>query len=60
MNIASVKSMIPQSERGKGRIAALAGGLLLSFDSVFVRLSGTEGVNTVFLFGLFWPFPWRQ
>jgi drug/metabolite transporter (DMT)-like permease len=40
-------------ERTKGILAALLGTLLISFDSVFVRLSGTNGVNTVFLFGLF-------
>ncbi|WP_321529923.1 DMT family transporter [uncultured Desulfuromonas sp.] len=39
--------------RTKGILSALVGTLLISFDSVFVRLSGTDGVNTVFLFGLF-------
>ena len=39
--------------RTRGILAALMGALLVSFDPVFVRLSGTRGVNTVFLFGLF-------
>lgn len=53
MNLSSVKTILPESTLGKGRLAALTGGLLLSFDSVFVRLSGTGGVDTAFLFGLF-------
>ena len=53
MNISSVKTILPDNDHGKGRLAALGGGLLLSFDSVFIRLSGVGGVDTAFLFGLF-------
>lgn len=53
MNTLTVKSIIPESAQQKGRLAALCGGFLISFDSVFVRLSGTGGVDTAFLFGLF-------
>jgi drug/metabolite transporter (DMT)-like permease len=48
-----LKQFIPQDPRTKGMLAALTGALLVSFDSVFVRLSGTGGVNTTFLFGFF-------
>ncbi|MDK2957778.1 MAG: hypothetical protein PWQ57_3276 [Desulfovibrionales bacterium] len=48
-----VKKFLPEDAQGKGRLAALGGGLLLSFDSVFVRLSGTGAADTAFLFGLF-------
>lgn len=53
MNTLSIKTIIPEDARTKGIAAALAGTLLISFDSVFIRLSGTGGVNTAFLFGLF-------
>ncbi len=53
MQLSQVKSLIPESARGKGRLAALCGGILLSFDSVFIRLSGVGGFDTAFLFGLF-------
>lgn len=53
MNMSSVKALLPEDARNRGRLAALVGGLLLSFDSVFVRLSGTGGIDTAFLFGLF-------
>jgi len=46
-------NLLPSDERDKGRLAALCGGLLLSFDPVFIRLSGAGGFDTVFLFGLF-------
>ena len=45
--------LIPEDTRHKGLLAALAGCLLISFDPVFIRLSGTSGVDTAFLFGLF-------
>lgn len=53
MNLSFVKKILPENELYLGRMAALTGGLLLSFDSVFVRISGTSGVDTAFLFGLF-------
>lgn len=53
MSISFINDMIPKTDRGKGRAAALCGGFLISFDSVFIRFSGISGVNTVFLFGLF-------
>lgn len=53
MNLFFVKNILPQNELYLGRMAALFGGFLLSFDSVFIRMSGTSGVDTVFLFGLF-------
>ena len=53
MTTAILKRFAWQDARSKGVITALTGTLLISFDSVFVRLSGTDGVNTVFLFGLF-------
>lgn len=56
MNLLSVKEVLPQNERGIGRIAALCGGFLLSFDPVFIRFSGTSGVDTAFLFGVFSAF----
>lgn len=42
-----------RESRLKGILAALAGAVLVSFDSIYIRMSGTGGVNTVFLFGLF-------
>nr|WP_320114445.1 DMT family transporter [uncultured Desulfuromonas sp.] len=53
MTTAIIKRFAVENARSKGILAALSGTLLISFDSVFVRLSGTDGVNTVFLFGLF-------
>lgn len=53
MRLFQVKGLLPESARGKGRLAALGGGVLLSFDSVFIRLSGVGGFDTAFLFGLF-------
>lgn len=53
MIVSSVKRFLPENAQSRGRLAALGGGLLLSFDSVFVRLSGTGGFDTAFLFGLF-------
>jgi drug/metabolite transporter (DMT)-like permease len=53
MTSAALKKVFMEDERTKGMASALGGTLLISFDSVFVRLSGTGGVNTVFLFGLF-------
>ncbi|MGE4554468.1 MAG: DMT family transporter [Desulfovibrionaceae bacterium] len=53
MTPASVKALLPENARSKGRLAALTGGLLLSFDAVFVRLSGVGAADTAFLFGLF-------
>lgn len=48
-----IKSVFPESTRAKGLFAAFAGSLLVSFDPVFIRLSGTGGFDTVFLFGFF-------
>jgi len=56
MNLLSSRVGIPDDPRIKGRVAALTGGFLLSFDSVFIRLSGVGGVDTAFLFGLFSAF----
>jgi drug/metabolite transporter (DMT)-like permease len=42
-----------QDKRIIGFASGLAGSVLISFDSIYIRLSGTGGVNTVFLFGLF-------
>ena len=53
MDPSSVKGLLPDNPGDKGRLAALGGGFLLSFDSVFIRLSGTGGFNTAFLFGIF-------
>nr|WP_320049400.1 DMT family transporter [uncultured Desulfuromonas sp.] len=53
MTTAILKKIAMGDARSKGILAALLGTLLISFDSVFVRLSGTNGVNTVFLFGFF-------
>jgi drug/metabolite transporter (DMT)-like permease len=53
MNIAILKAAIPASSRNKGLLAALLGSLMISFDPVFIRLSGTGGFDTAFLFGLF-------
>lgn len=53
MTIAKLKAVIPENARNKGFCAALFGSLLISFDPVFIRLSGTGGFDTVFLFGLF-------
>lgn len=46
-------ALLPADSHDEGRLAALCGGLLLSFDPVFIRLSGVSGFDTVFLFGLF-------
>lgn len=53
MTVAQLQAILPADERSKGMLAALAGSMLMSFDPVFIRLSGTGGFNTVFLFGLF-------
>jgi len=53
MNLSQTMAILPENQQDKGRLAALTGGLLISFDSVFVRLSEVGGVETVFLFGLF-------
>jgi drug/metabolite transporter (DMT)-like permease len=53
MTIAQLKAFIPEEARAKGTMAAILGGILLSFDPVFVRLSGVGGYETAFLFGLF-------
>ncbi|XXJ17962.1 DMT family transporter [Desulfovibrio caledoniensis] len=53
MTIAQLKAFIPEEARSKGTMAAILGGILLSFDPVFVRLSGVGGYETAFLFGLF-------
>ncbi|WP_170560384.1 DMT family transporter [Ruegeria atlantica] len=36
-----------------GVLIALAGATLMSFDAIFIRLSGVSGFDTAFLFGLF-------
>ncbi len=56
MNCSSIRAAMPDDARFKGRLAALTGGFLLSFDSVFIRFSGVGGVDTAFLFGLFSAF----
>lgn len=53
MTIAQIKTLIPENAQAKGRMAALTGGILLSFDPIFVRLSSVGGYETAFLFGLF-------
>ena len=37
----------------RGALLALAGAFLMSFDPIFIRLSGVGGVDTAFLFGVF-------
>ncbi|QGY39687.1 EamA family transporter [Pseudodesulfovibrio cashew] len=53
MILTRISALLPDDSRDKGRLAALGGGLLISFDPVFIRLSGTGGFDTAFLFGLF-------
>ncbi len=53
MTTSLVSAIGSVNSRDKGRLAALTGGVLLSFDSVFIRLSGTGGIDTAFLFGVF-------
>ncbi|MGE4421416.1 MAG: DMT family transporter [Pseudodesulfovibrio sp.] len=53
MTLAQLKTFIPEDAQAKGRMAAILGGILLSFDPIFVRLSGVGGYETAFLFGLF-------
>ncbi len=53
MTTSIIHKAIPTDIRSKGILSAFIGTLLISFDSIFVRLSGTTGTNTVFLFGLF-------
>ena len=53
MSSSAIIAMLPDDTRDKGRLAALGGGLLLSFDPVFIRLSGVGGFDSAFLFGLF-------
>ncbi|WP_419787000.1 DMT family transporter [Pseudodesulfovibrio sp.] len=53
MSISNAAAFLPADTHDKGRLAALGGGLLLSFDPVFIRLSGVGGYDTAFLFGLF-------
>ncbi|MCG7521021.1 DMT family transporter [Ruegeria sp. Ofav3-42] len=42
-----------QNPRMTGIAIALLGALLMSFDPIFIRLSGVSGFDTAFLFGLF-------
>ena len=37
----------------KGLLMALVGSILMSFDPIFIKASGVEGVDAAFLFGLF-------
>ncbi|MEH0023118.1 MAG: DMT family transporter [Desulfobacter sp.] len=53
MSVSRFFPCIPKDGRNRGILAALAGNLLISFDAVFIRLSGTGGCNTAFLFGLY-------
>lgn len=53
MSIMSINEIIPKTDSGKGRAAALCGGFLISFDSIFIRTAGISGADTVFLFGIF-------
>lgn len=53
MTFSTLDKAIPQTDTGKGRAAALCGGFLISFDSIFIRTAGLSGPDTVFLFGLF-------
>jgi drug/metabolite transporter (DMT)-like permease len=53
MTLTQLMTFIPEDARTKGRVAALMGGTLLSFDAIFVRLSEAGGYETAFLFGLF-------
>jgi len=53
MTFSQLKTTLSQSPRRLGLLLALAGGLLISADPIFIRLSGTKGVDTAFLFGLF-------
>ncbi len=43
----------PLSQRNKGVIIAVVAAILMSFDPIFIRLSGVSGFDTAFLFGLF-------
>lgn len=53
MTVAQLGALMPKSSIEKGVLAALVGSLLISFDPVFIRFSGTGGFDTAFLFGLF-------
>lgn len=53
MKATAIRVLNPINTRSKGVLFALFGALLMSFDPIFVRFSGTGGFNTVFLFGLF-------
>lgn len=53
MTIAALKALIPASARSRGIMSVFTGTFLISFDPVFIRLSGTGGFNTAFLFGFF-------
>ena len=46
-------SLLKNSVRSTGIFIALLGALLMSFDPIFIRLSGVSGFDTAFLFGLF-------
>lgn len=48
-----VKAMFAARPAELGIMAAVTGSLFLSFDSVFIRLSGISGYDTAFLFGIF-------
>lgn len=43
----------PLNARTLGMLIALSGAFLMSFDPIFIRLSGVSGYDTAFLFGLF-------
>ena len=41
------------SKQTKGLLIALFGAILMSFDAVFIKSSGVDGLDAAFLFGLF-------
>ena len=53
MTAARVNFLANSGARTLGIVTALVGGLLMSLDPIFIRLSGVSGFDTAFLFGLF-------
>lgn len=53
MSIQAINSLMQTNARAAGILIALIGALLMSFDPIFIRLSGVSGFDTAFLFGMF-------
>jgi drug/metabolite transporter (DMT)-like permease len=53
MSITSLSQRALNAPRTTGILIALLGAVLMSFDPIFIRISGVSGFDTAFLFGVF-------